>query len=113
MTILYNPFTNRGMINKENEFVGREREISDILARIRNGNSVSVVVERRIGKSSLLYHLGGGLGKVWEKRMESAENYQSLADLTHLLEDFQPQQAARGIDLFNLNEIIFLINRPG
>lgn len=54
MTILYNPFTNRGMITKENEFVGREREISDILARIRNGNSVSVVGERRIGKSSLL-----------------------------------------------------------
>jgi hypothetical protein len=45
------------MITKEDEFVGREREISDILARIRNGNSVSVVGERRIGKSSLLYHL--------------------------------------------------------
>lgn len=56
-TIPYNPFTNRSMIKKEDEFVGREQEINDILALIRNGNLVSVVGERWIGKSSLLYHL--------------------------------------------------------
>lgn len=56
-TIPANPFTNRSMIKQENEFVGRERELTDILARIRNGNPVSVIGERRIGKSSLLYHL--------------------------------------------------------
>ena len=54
---VYNPFTNRRMITKEHEFVGRIREIDDILPRIRTGNSVSIVGERRIGKSSLLYHL--------------------------------------------------------
>lgn len=53
----YNPFTNRGMITKPNEFVGRQREINDILARISNRNSASVVGERRIGKSSLLYYI--------------------------------------------------------
>lgn len=52
-----NPFTNRAMIKKENEFVGRIRELDDIISRLRGGNSVSVVGERRIGKSSLLYHL--------------------------------------------------------
>ena len=68
-TIPYNPFTNRGMITRENEFVGREREISDILARVRNGNSVSVVGERRIGKSSLLYHLCLQVINVWLMRI--------------------------------------------
>lgn len=53
----FNPFTNRAMIKKENEFVGRIRELDDIISRLRGGNSVSVVGERRIGKSSLLYHL--------------------------------------------------------
>ncbi len=52
-----NPFYNRKMIKKEEEFVGRIREIDDIINRLRGGNSVSVVGERKIGKSSLLYNL--------------------------------------------------------
>ena len=52
-----NPFTNRGMITTEAEFAGRTREISKILNHLKNCNSVSVVGDRRIGKSSLLYHL--------------------------------------------------------
>lgn len=52
-----NPFVTGRMIRAENKFVGRSREIGNILARIRNRDSVSVVGERRIGKSSLLYHL--------------------------------------------------------
>lgn len=52
-----NPFTHRAMIRREEDFVGRSREASDLLNRLRTGNSVSVVGERRIGKSSLLYHL--------------------------------------------------------
>ncbi|MCI0696894.1 AAA family ATPase [candidate division KSB1 bacterium] len=56
-TIPYNPFTNRSTIMKEGEFVGREAEISNLLSRVRNGDSSSIVGPRRIGKSSLLYHL--------------------------------------------------------
>jgi len=52
-----NPFTRRGMIQEESAFVGRSREIANVLNRLRNGSSVSLVGERRIGKSSLLYHL--------------------------------------------------------
>ncbi len=52
-----NPFYNRKMIKKEKEFIGRIREIDDIINRLRGGNSVSVVGERKIGKSSLLYNL--------------------------------------------------------
>lgn len=56
-TIPTNPFTNRSTIRNEHDFVGREQEITNILSRVRNGDSVSVVGDRRIGKSSLLYHL--------------------------------------------------------
>ncbi|MEK7253813.1 MAG: ATP-binding protein [Bacteroidota bacterium] len=52
-----NPFTHRKMIDSEEAFSGRHRELANILARVRNGNSVSVTGERRIGKSSLLFHL--------------------------------------------------------
>lgn len=56
-TIPYNPFTNRSTIMKENEFVGRAAAIDSILSRVRNGDCASIVGPRRIGKSSLLYHL--------------------------------------------------------
>lgn len=52
-----NPFTQRGMVRDPAKFFGRQAElqqISDLLAKM---TSVSVVGERRIGKSSLLYHL--------------------------------------------------------
>ena len=54
---MQNPFTNRSMIKDNTSFVGRVRELDDIVPRLRTGNCVSVVGERRIGKSSLLYHL--------------------------------------------------------
>lgn len=55
-----NPFLNRAMIQDSRDFYGREREIRKIYARIdaENPQCVSVVGDRRIGKSSLLYHIG-------------------------------------------------------
>jgi AAA+ ATPase superfamily predicted ATPase len=52
-----NPFTNRGVITNPDEFFGREQEIGEIVSRLRAMQSSSVVGERRIGKSSLLYNL--------------------------------------------------------
>jgi uncharacterized protein len=52
-----NPFTNRGVITDPDEFFGREQETGEIVSRLRAMQSLSVVGERRIGKSSLLYHL--------------------------------------------------------
>ncbi|MFN2187730.1 MAG: winged helix-turn-helix domain-containing protein [Candidatus Promineifilaceae bacterium] len=53
----YNPFFHRGAIRRAEEFHGREEQISQILGLARNGQSVSIVGPRRIGKSSLLLHL--------------------------------------------------------
>jgi uncharacterized protein len=52
-----NPFTNRSIILDPDQFIGRKYQIEDILNRVKNGDSVSIVGERRIGKSSLQYHL--------------------------------------------------------
>jgi serine/threonine protein kinase len=54
-----NPYLNRVMITHPSEFFGREREIRRIYSRLDapRPQSISVVGERRIGKSSLLYHV--------------------------------------------------------
>lgn len=53
----YNPFTVRGAIQNPDHFIGRKAELDHILTRLLSMQSCSVVGERRIGKSSLLYHL--------------------------------------------------------
>ncbi|MCA9954530.1 MAG: winged helix-turn-helix domain-containing protein [Anaerolineales bacterium] len=52
-----NPFYHRGAIRRPHDFYNREAEISQILGLLRNGQSVSLIGPRRIGKSSLLIHL--------------------------------------------------------
>lgn len=54
---LDNPFYHRGAIRRPEEFHGRQVEINQILRLLRNGQSVSLIGPRRIGKSSLLLHL--------------------------------------------------------
>lgn len=52
-----NPFFHRGAIRRVENFFDRENETAQILGLLRNGQSVSLVGPRRIGKSSLLIHL--------------------------------------------------------
>jgi serine/threonine-protein kinase len=54
-----NPYLNRVMIRNASDFYGRRREVAKIFARIgaARPQSVAIVGERRIGKSSLLHHL--------------------------------------------------------
>jgi len=52
-----NPFFHRGAIRRAEEFHGRQAEINQILGLLRNGQSVSLIGPRRIGKSSMLLHL--------------------------------------------------------
>jgi len=52
-----NPFFHRGAIRRAEEFYGRQNEIGQVLGLLRNGQSVSLIGPRRIGKSSLLLRL--------------------------------------------------------
>lgn len=56
-TIIPNPYQVGGKIRNSNQFVGREREIRSILSLVATMQSVSLIGERRIGKSSLLLYL--------------------------------------------------------
>lgn len=53
-----NPFTNRAMIQEPEDFFGRVEELRDLYQRIAQNQSVSLVGERRVGKSSILSALG-------------------------------------------------------
>jgi hypothetical protein len=54
-----NPYLSRVMISDPRDFVGREREVGRIYSRLDapRPQSISVVGERTIGKSSLLHHI--------------------------------------------------------
>ena len=57
--MLRNPYLNRSMIRSLDRFFGRQSQIERIMARLDSPTpqSVSLVGERRTGKSSLLWHL--------------------------------------------------------
>jgi len=57
-----NPFT-PGTIVPPERFVGRSRELTEMLARLENMMSVSLVGQARIGKSSLLRYLEARLSE--------------------------------------------------
>ena len=57
MNVQRNPFYYGGIIKESRLFVGREREVVEICEAIAASASVSVVGERRVGKSSLLRYL--------------------------------------------------------
>lgn len=52
-----NPFIVGSRINDPVKFFGRKLEIYQVISRLKNMQSTAIVGERRIGKSSLLYHL--------------------------------------------------------
>jgi hypothetical protein len=59
-----NPFTPRGMIRDPRQFFGRGAEIERLLEKLQTMQSVSIIGERRIGKSSLLYRLSQLSGRL-------------------------------------------------
>ena len=56
MPLAENPYLNRTAIREDRDFFGRQRELTTIFSRIdaKEPQSVSIVGERRVGKSSLL-----------------------------------------------------------
>lgn len=84
--MLRNPYLNRSMLRSLDLFYGRRIEIERIMARLNTPTpqSVSVVGERRVGKSSLLWHLGQQ--EVYSRYLDAPEKY------VFFYLDFQRQQ---------------------
>ena len=55
--MIENPFSFGDPIKESKHFVGRRREVAEIYTAIGQASSISIVGERRIGKSSLLLHV--------------------------------------------------------
>ncbi len=70
-----NPYLNRVAIRDVNQFYGRRKEIARIFSRIgaSRPQSVSIVGERRIGKSSLLNYLYAP--EIRAQQLDSSTNY--------------------------------------
>ena len=71
-----NPFFFAGKITNPEHFVGREKELKKIFGYLDTAHTgqiqhASVVGERRIGKSSLLYHIC----QVYENYLPDHQNY--------------------------------------
>ncbi|MGH8002835.1 MAG: AAA-like domain-containing protein [Brasilonema sp.] len=68
-----NPFVAGGMLDNPQLFVGRKDELQAIASRMSGAQptSVNVVGEKRIGKSSLLYHFF----QTWEQRVQDPSRY--------------------------------------
>ncbi len=52
-----NPYVSRGPVRSPELFFGREHELGEIAAFLKGNQSVSIVGPRKIGKTSLLFHL--------------------------------------------------------
>lgn len=52
-----NPFFHRGPIRQREYFCGRTDDIGQSLSLLRNGQNVALVGQRRIGKTSFLFHI--------------------------------------------------------
>ncbi|CAG0956397.1 MAG: protein kinase [Anaerolinea sp.] len=52
-----NPYISRGPVRQSHLFFGRVHEMQEIAAFVRGNQSIAVVGQRKIGKTSLLFHL--------------------------------------------------------
>jgi len=57
VSVLINPYAERGIIRDPQNFFGRDRELARIFNWLAGMQNISVVGARRIGKSSLLYYI--------------------------------------------------------
>lgn len=67
------------MIQNPAEFVGRTAELQFLLTRLRSLQSCSVVGERRIGKSLLLYHLHRRARRGWANTSINSSSWRRSA----------------------------------
>lgn len=81
-----NPYLNRSMIRSADGFFGRRRVLDRAMARLgdKTPQSISIVGERRVGKSSLLWHLS--CDEVRTRYLDDPESY------VFLYIDFQGQR---------------------
>lgn len=105
-THILNPFTTQGMIRDPRQFFGRKAELAAIWGNLRKDANVSIVAERRMGKSSLLWYVKeqapeevGQKAEAHYLDLELASNVDEFFDrLADLLEVESPEATTRDIE---------------
>ena len=99
-----NPFAYSQPISKPDRFIGREDELRGILSELRREMSISIVGERRIGKTSLLKILQvESLGKgiyAEGSTLDAQETYYSSAEVSRhsfVILSFAPNLSSGGL----------------
>ena len=134
-----NPFTFGNPIKDPARFVGRQAEIRQITGRLLSSarESTSIVGERRMGKTSLLYHLAhpevaAGLGLTSDRYCMVYIDFQGLTDITparfwqrvlskaarascdaDLAVRFKEAAERGGLDLFDLEDLFTEVAERG
>lgn len=99
-----NPFYFGGMVLEPQHFIGRTREIQRLMTGLRKGSSWLLLGERRMGKSSLLWHLAT-VHLPEEVRLEPVYlDLQALEGctrerwLSHVLSSLRERARAKGLE---------------
>jgi hypothetical protein len=79
---MQNPYTHRSTVRDQAMFFGRTRDLARIYALLANTQSVSIVGDRRIGKSSLLYCLA-------RPEVQARQERHNLSDYCFVYVDLQ------------------------
>jgi class 3 adenylate cyclase len=109
-----NPYYHRGPIKERRYFYGRTRETARALQMVRKGQSVSVTGPRRIGKTSLMFHLcdssvRGENGLSPEQSLFAYINGEMLgglprADVLRVILEETADQAGKEIDVLRITD---------
>ncbi|HZS45079.1 MAG TPA: ATP-binding protein, partial [Blastocatellia bacterium] len=93
-----NPYLNRVAIQDPRQFFGRKKEVGKIFSRLASSRpqSISIVGERRIGKSSLLHYINAD--EVRSQYLDSPEAYIFI---------FLDLQQRRDMDMANFFKAFF------
>ncbi len=101
-----NPFTDVGRINDPARFFPRPRTLREIQQTLAAGNSVSLVGESQIGKSSLLYYLYK-TQTVWHPEFKVAYlDMQKVFGEDVFVEDVLEMMGRTGSDLRTLRRVL-------
>lgn len=104
---LANPFAQQTMIRDAEQFVGRRAELDQILNLLKMMQGISLVGERRIGKSSLLYHIFlTGPVRLGEEMVVAYTDFPGVKDETSFYECLCKQLGRTGDKFSDLQDAV-------
>ncbi len=104
---LPNPFAQQTVIRDAEQFVGRRAELDQISNLLKKMQGISLVGERRIGKSSLLYHIFlTGQSRLGEEMVVAYTDFPGVKDENSFYECLCKQLGRTGDKFSDLQDAV-------